>query len=324
MMSKMIDVKSTAEFLLDNDNYLILMHANPDGDTIGGGFALHFALRRLGKKSRVLCADEFSKKFDYIIKNYSDDEQFDIATVVAVDVADEKLLGELQGVYGGKIKLCIDHHRTNKMYAEMTYVNSNSAAVCECIYEILQQMGVLIDSLIANCLYTGLATDTGCFKFSNTTPKTHIYAAELMTLGAEYGEINRIHFEVKSQGRLKIEKEVLKNIEFYFEGKCAVITVTQSMINQTGCDMGDIDGITAMSRQIEGVFVGVTIREKPNGNFKVSIRTFDPYNAAEICSVFGGGGHTNAAGCEFSCTLEETKQSVLSEVNRVIEQQVSK
>ena len=111
---------------------------------------------------------------------------------------------------------------------------------------------------------------------------------------------------------------MFENIEFYYGGRCAVITVTRDMIKETGCPLGDLDGVTAMSRQIEGVQIGVTIKEKPDGKYKVSLRTFEPYNAADICAVFGGGGHIRAAGCEFSCDIESAKRQLLSAIGEVL------
>ena len=183
---------------------------------------------------------------------------------------------------------------------------------------MINELGTKITPYMASCLYTGIATDTGCFKFSNTTPRSHRYAAELIEKGADYGEINRVMFEVKSRGRIAMEREVLENIEFYYGGRCAVITVTRDMIKETGCPLGDLDGVTAMSRQIEGVQIGVTIKEKPDGKYKVSLRTFEPYNAADICAVFGGGGHIRAAGCEFSCDIESAKRQLLSAIGEVL------
>ncbi len=225
------------------------------------------------KRVFVVCPDKIPEKFGYLIKEY---EAFEPETVVAVDIADEKLLGSLYDRYSGRVALCIDHHGSNTKYAEMLYLEADAAAACECIYNVINELGTVITPYMASCLYTGIATDTGCFKFSNTTPRSHRYAAELIEKGADYGEINRVMFEVKSRGRIAMERKVLENIEFYYGGRCAVITVTRDMIKETGCPLGDLDGVTAMSRQIEGVQIGVTIKEKPDGKYKVSLRTFEP------------------------------------------------
>ena len=315
MRGQMISASAAASFLERSDKFVILTHASPDGDTLGSAYALADALCALNKRVFVVCPDKIPEKFGYLIKEY---EAFEPETVVAVDIADEKLLGSLYDRYSGRVALCIDHHGSNTKYAEMLYLEADAAAACECIYNVINELGTKITPYMASCLYTGIATDTGCFKFSNTTPRSHRYAAELIEKGADYGEINRVMFEVKSRGRIAMERKVLENIEFYYGGRCAVITVTRDMIKETGCPLGDLDGVTAMSRQIEGVQIGVTIKEKPDGKYKVSLRTFEPYNAADICAVFGGGGHVRAAGCEFSCDIENAKRQLLSARGEVL------
>ena len=315
MRGQMISASAAASFLERSDKFVILTHASPDGDTLGSAYALADALCALNKRVFVVCPDKIPEKFGYLIKEY---EAFEPETVVAVDIADEKLLGSLYDRYSGRVALCIDHHGSNTKYAEMLYLEADAAAACECIYNVINELGTKITPYMASCLYTGIATDTGCFKFSNTTPRSHRYAAELIEKDADYGEINRVMFEVKSRGRIAMERKVLENIEFYYGGRCAVITVTRDMIKETGCPLGDLDGVTAMSRQIEGVQIGVTIKEKPDGKYKVSLRTFEPYNAADICAVFGGGGHVRAAGCEFSCDIENAKRQLLSAIGEVL------
>lgn len=312
--------KETADFLKAHDNYLILTHASPDGDTLGSGFGLLSALLKAGKKAKVICPDEIPQKFSFLLGKECAD--FEYETVIAVDVADQRLLGHLESTFDGKIDLCIDHHQSNTGFAKHLYLERDSAAACETVYNVITELGVEIDTHIAGCLYTGIATDTGCFKFSNTTPRTHRYAALLMELGADYSEINRVMFEVKSKEKVAIERLVLEGIEFYFDGKCAVIAITKDMLNKTGCPRSELDSITALSRQIEGVMIGVTLKEQPSGNFKVSLRTFEPYSASDICRNFGGGGHVRAAGCEFSCSLEEAKQQLLKAVGEVLGENV--
>lgn len=318
-MTELITATKASSFLLENDKYAILTHSHPDGDTLGSAFALCSALRSVGKKANVVCPDEIPQKFLYLtVEGYED---FEPETVVSVDVADVKLLGALQDEYKDKIQLAIDHHGTNVMFSQLLYLEGDSAAACECVYNVLKEMNVTVTPFIATCLYTGIATDTGCFKFSNTTPRTHIYAAEFINLGADYDTINRVMFEVKSRGRLEMERRVLDGIEYICDGKCAIVTVTQKMIKETGCDSSDMDGIASLSRQIEGVLVGVTVREKVDGRWKVSVRTFEPYDASEICRNFGGGGHQRAAGCEFGCEVDEVKAQLKSVICGLLDKQ---
>lgn len=307
---KMIDVKECASLLKEFDNYLILSHRNPDGDTLGSAFALKRALDIMGKKSMVRCIDEMHPKYSYLWEDI-DNTEIEFDKIIAVDVADKKLLGEdFEEKYGDRVFLCIDHHLSNREYAENLLLEDRAAAAVV-IYEVICQLRVEITPQISNCIYTGLATDTGCFMFSNTTPTVHRIAADVMEKGADYTKINRLMFETKSLSYLKLEQMAMSSVETYFNGKCAIMTLTQEMFNISGATESECDGIAGLPRKIEGVKIGVTIRERSDGTYKVSMRTIEPFDAAKICAFFGGGGHNAAAGCEFDCSLSEVKSKLL-------------
>lgn len=305
-----IDVKTAATLLKGQDNILILTHMSPDGDTLGSGYALLRGLHQLGKKAQVLCGDTIPKKYAYL-KEDTREDAFEPQFVVSVDVADEKLLGDdLRERFGGKVDLCLDHHLSNTRYAENVYMEV-CAATCEVIYAVLKEMGVHFDKGIADCLYTGLSTDTGCFRYSNVTARTHRIAAELLELGAEADEINRVMFETKTKEYVKLQAEVLSSIEMYLDGKCAFVLLTQKMLKDSGCSETDCDGVSSIPRKIEGVLAGVTVREKADGSYKVSLRTYAPVDASKICKKMGGGGHERAAGCALDGTKYEAEKQKL-------------
>ncbi len=313
-----IDVKECVSLLKEYDNYLILTHRNPDGDTLGSAFALHRALSKLNKKSMVRCGDPIHPKYSYLWDGIDNDEiEFD--KIIAVDVADKKLLGEdFEAKYGNNVFLCIDHHLSNREYAENLLLEDRAAAAM-IIYEIVCEMGIEFTPEIANCVYTGLATDTGCFLFSNTTPTVHRIAADVMEKGADYTFINRLMFETKTLSYLRLEQMAVSSIESHFDGKCAIMMVTRKMIEESGSSASDCDGIAAIPRKIEGVKIAVTIRERHDGSYKVSLRTVEPYDAAKICANFGGGGHHAAAGCDFNCSIDEVKSALLKVIKEELE-----
>lgn len=312
-----IELQKVTELIRSFDNVLILVHHFPDGDTLGCGYALCMALQKLGKNARVECCDKIPDHYDYIISSV-EKQDFEYEHIVAVDVADVKLLGSLDGKYGDKVELCIDHHASNTVFAENTYVDSSAAAACEIIYEIILALGVEIDAEIAAALYTGVATDTGCFKFSNTTPRTHIIAAELMKTGINYGEINRIMFDTKSKSRFSVERMALENMIFTHNDKIALMTISQEMIRESKADDGDLDGITSLPRTIEGVIVGITLRERKDGKYKISVRSHAPVSASKLCAKFGGGGHDRAAGCEIANTLENARKMMIDAAENML------
>ena len=313
-----IDVKECVSLLKEYDNYLILTHRNPDGDTLGSAFALHRALSKLNKKSMVRCVDPIHPKYSYLWDGI-DNEDIEFDKIIAVDVADKKLLGEsFEEMYGDNVFLCIDHHLSNREYAENLLLEDRAAAAV-IIYEIICEMGIEFSPQIANCVYTGLATDTGCFLFSNTTPTVHRIAADVMEKGADYTFINRLMFETKTLSYLRLEQMAVSSIESHFDGKCAIMMVTRKMIEESGSSASDCDGIAAIPRKIEGVKIAVTIRERHDGTFKVSLRTVEPYDAAKICANFGGGGHHAAAGCDFDCSIDEVKNALLKVIKEELE-----
>lgn len=306
---KEFSLQEVCDFLKSHNDYLILTHASPDGDTLGSGFALMQILIALGKNAKVLCPDGIPPKFEFLVKTPVVD--FKEQTIIAVDIADPKLLGMACEQYEDKVELCIDHHVSNIKYSKSLFLDSTSAAACEIIYTIAIALGVEINKDIANALYTGIATDTGCFKYSNTTAKTHSITAKLFEAQIDATEINRAMFETISCARLEIERMALETIDFRFNGKCAIISITADMIEKTKCDKSDLEGVTAMARTIEGVVVGVTLRENQRGKVKVSVRTHDPIDACAICSNLGGGGHPRASGCEIVGDIEHAKQEII-------------
>ena len=287
---------------------LILSHHNPDGDTLGSAFGLQRALDWLGKDSAVLCSDPFPAKFAYFTEIR--ELNFEPDLIVAVDIADVQLFGEKLLPYAGRVDLCIDHHVSNTRYAKELCLSVEAAATAEIMVEIIKGMGVPLSSEIADPLYTGIATDTGCFKFSNTTGNTHRIAAELIDCGADYSTINRLMFDTKTRARVRVEQAALSSMEFFLEDQCAMIVVPRKLVEETRVDESDLDGVSAMPRQIEGVTVGVTLRER-DGFYKVSVRTVEPVNAFAICAELGGGGHVRAAGCTLSGSLDEVKKQIL-------------
>lgn len=314
----MITLESAAKTLLSKDKILILTHRSPDGDTIGSGYALAMALRKLGKSVKVDCTDPFPEKYSYFTDKLEKLE-FDEEFVVSVDVADTKLLGEKLSDYADKIDLCIDHHGSNTKYAKEYYVEASAAAAAQVIAKLIRLMNVEFDKDIANAIYTGITTDTGCFRYTNVTAETHRIAADMIDCGAESGMINRLMFETKSRSRLEIERRVMDSIQFYLDGRCAIAYATIDMMKESGAVDSDMEGVSSLPRQIEGVMAGITLREKNNGKFKVSVRTTDELDASAICANFGGGGHKAAAGCMITGTLNEAIEQIIEVVRQALE-----
>lgn len=320
MNTEMLNLTQAVQRLQQADRILLLCHKNPDGDTIGSAAALYHALRAQGKTAAIACSDPIPDRYDYMQVS-AFDGTFEPAYIVAVDVAGLQLFGPGTIEWAEKCDLCIDHHVSHSGYADGLVLDGQAAACAEIIYQLLQEMGAEITPLIADCLYTGVATDTGCFKFANVTPRTHRVAAELMERGARYVRLNELLFESKSRRQLAVEAIILKNIEFYFDGRCAITYLTLDEIAASGALPVDLESVTGIARAIEGVQVGVTMRQQPSGSYKISIRAAEGVDASAVATAFGGGGHRGAAGCEVFGGLENAKQALLDEVQRHLPQQ---
>ncbi len=315
---KMLTLRKCARYLKKHDNYIILTHASPDGDTLGSAYALYYGLKEIGKCASVICPDIIPQKYDYFAR-ITDHVSHENSTIVAVDVADKRLLGGLQEEFGDIVDLDIDHHISNTKFAKNLYLDADASATAEIIFELLTLMRIDINDITAKALYTGIATDTGSFKYATVTAKTHIIAAMLHEYNINASEINRLMFDTKSKRLLELERQVLKTAEFHFDDKCMLLCVTAEMQKKTGCSGTELEGIAVISRSVEGVKVGLTLKQIGDEEFKVSVRTYHPIDASEICKKLGGGGHKGAAGATVTGNLEEAKQKVLQAVKECLE-----
>ncbi len=315
---KELTLRQTARFLKKHNNYIILTHASPDGDTLGSAYALYYALNEIGKVAEVICPDIIPSKYNYFARktDHIDKTQ---ATVIAVDVADKSLLGALEEEFGHKVDLCIDHHISNSRYAKNLYLDADAAACAECIFDLISTMKVNINDITAKAIYTGLATDTGCFKYSTVTQKTLHICASLYEHNIGAADINRLMFDTKSKKLIQLEAMVLNSAEFHFDDKCILLAVTAEMQAETGCSGTELEGIAVISRSVEGVCAGVTLKQTGEDKFKVSLRTYPPLDASVICKALGGGGHKGAAGATVTGSLSEVKEKVLAAVKESLD-----
>ena len=305
-----VDLECVVRFLRDNDNYCILCHKNLDGDTLGGAYALFYGLLEISKRSIVrVMSQEHMKKFDFLLPKEDYELDFVVDNFITVDVADLLLLDE--NFRDKPFSLCIDHHALNKIPAHLKFVDSKRAATCELIYLILKELGVNLNKNILNCLYTGICTDTGCFKFSNVTPLTHKIAAELIEKGADFSNINFHMFDNKTKARLQLEKEIISNLEYHFNGRCVLVFVTQHIINSVSATKEDCADIAYIPACLQGVCVAITAKQEQEFCYKISVRARNGYNADVFCRRFGGGGHNAAAGCTIYGNLDLVREKLI-------------
>lgn len=308
-----IDLQTAVARLREMDDVLILTHRNPDGDAAGSTWSLCRLLRKLGKNVTFRLVGKVSDSLQFAAESAG--EAFEEQYVVSVDLAEATLLGDaLYADYADKVDLNIDHHGSNTLFAKETFLDADAAAAAQLVYQLYQAFGVQPDVKAAEQLYLGLSTDTGCFRYSNTNAACLRTAAALVEIGIDNGEINRRIFETKSKAYIQFESLALSSMRMYFDGKCAVMVLTREMFEKTGLDESDTHMIAALPRQVEGVYVGVTIKEKENGLCRVSMRTNEPIDASAVAKVFGGGGHKLAAGCDLYGTVRKATSDLLKEI----------
>lgn len=311
-------VQETASLLQSLDQVLILTHKRPDGDTIGCAAALCLGLRQLGKTAWVLPNEDAHGLFDPYFQGVLAPADFQPQVAVSVDVASQGMLPESAAPWKDNILLCIDHHGSNEGYAQHTLVDPAAAACGEIITKVLTQLGVTITAPIALLLYMAIATDTGCFVYSNTTPETHRIAADLMETGFDAQWVNKRHFRVKSLKRMQIESRLVRDMDLEQDGSLVFAYVTLDMIRELQATEEDLEDISSFIGLLEGVDNAVTVRQLKPEECKISLRTDGKsLNASLVCARFGGGGHPAAAGCTIHGTPAQAKAAMLDAIEQV-------
>ena len=332
-----INLSQAAAFLLQHDDYLILTHRRPDGDTVGSAAALCRALRSLGKTAWIYENPQFTPKFapylnglvgavtghpqkPPLLAGEGDRAAVEglppsgtAPIIVSVDIASKTLFPF--GMEDAAVDLAIDHHGTNAGFAARTFVDADRAACGEIIWSLLKLLDVSPDKAIAEAIYVAVSTDTGCFRYSNVTAGTLRVAADCVACGAEIYPINRAMFEIKSWARLRLEGYLVQTMEFFRDGLVAVCAIPEEIMQSYGLTEDDVDSISAFPRNIEGVKIGVLLRQVEGGAGKISVRTSPQYDASAICARMGGGGHAAAAGATVPGGITAAKAAVLKAID---------
>ena len=307
---KTLTRSEAAEFLLQNDKFAILTHRKPDGDTLGSAAALCLGLRSLGKTAHILENPEIGARLAFLAEGLTKEEAAECDTVIAVDVAAPNMLPKCFARYEDWVRLRIDHHGSSTPFAEAELADPESASCAELIGEVLALMGTSLNRDIANALYVGISTDTGCFRYANTTAHTFRTAADCAEAGAEIFRLNQMLFETNSLAKLRMHAWIAENLRLFDGGKKAIVAIPRAVEDLIGVTEEDMDNISSFPRTVEGVFLAATLRQTKDGITKISARAVPGYDAAAVCAHFGGGGHKGAAGGSSSLSLEETAKQL--------------
>lgn len=317
--AKTIDLKTLVSKIKKADSFLIATHENPDGDGIGSILALAEGLRQLGKKTTLYIKDPVPKMYHYlpgykkIKQTLPKKTQFDLSFLVD--------LGELERVGpdfiacpGRKETISLDHHAKGEHNADFNFCLPKQASSGEVIYKILEALKVKFTKSMATCIYTAMVTDTGSFKYSNTTQETFAIAAELMKQKIDVWQVAMNCFESSTLGRMDYLKRVLNTLEVHSSKKVAWVVMKQSDLKASGATADEAEGFINYPRSIDGVEVAIAFKEIGEDFYKLSFRSKHYVNVAEIAEMFDGGGHIRASGCKMKGSLEVVKARILKEV----------
>ena len=298
------------------EKIVIITHENPDGDAIGSSLAMKLALKQLGKDADVIIP-EFPKTFEFLpgideVKKESNIEEYDLA--IALDCASIKLLNGFAKYFdSAKIKVAIDHHSSNTMFADYNYVDQYAGAFADLLLVCFSYFNINVTKDIGTCILAGIITDTGGFRYEGVTADTFRFVADLCEKGIKVSQVYSQVFASKTRAKFELHRIALNRLEFLEEGKVAFTYVTKTDEKQVEAKNGDYDGIVENGRDVEGVEVSVFLRETDKG-IKVSLRSKNYVNASKVAMMFGGGGHIRAAGCTIQGTIEQAKNQIINRV----------
>ena len=317
MSGNRLTARETAAALRGMDNVLILTHVRPDGDTIGCAAALCQALRGTGQAAYLLYRPESTATYAPCAAPYWAPEGFAPEHVVSTDIAALNLLPDNAAAYADRIELAIDHHGSHGFFAEQVCLDADAAACGEILYGIIRELTAVTPD-IAMLLYVAIATDTGCFVYSNTTAQTHRIASELLGCGIDVGPVNKALFRTKSRTRLAMEARMVADMTLFDQDRVVVMTIPLSLRQEMHATEADIEELSSLAALVEGTDCGVTLRELRPGVIKISLRTGPRVDACAVCQKLGGGGHRAAAGATADGTMDEVRSAVLRAYQEVV------
>lgn len=303
-----------AEFLRAHDDYLILTHRKPDGDTAGSAALLCRALRVCGKRAHILRNPQLTPRFAALHEGLTAEQAHGGETVISVDVASAKLLPE---GFPEAIALRIDHH-ASESFTALELVDTHAGACGELLYDLLPLLGVTLDRPMAVALYTAISTDTGCFCYANTTAHTFLAAAACAQTGADLFGVAQALFDTNSLPKLRLQAWITEHLRLYEGGSVAVCALPRAVELRLGAAEDDTENLSGFVRAIEGVKLAALLRENADGRVRLSVRAVPEWDAAAVCARFGGGGHRGAAGATLEAPLERAAEAVAEALREAV------
>ena len=319
-------IEQIAEIINKHDNFLVITHVNPDGDAIGSLLGMYLALREMGKTAAPVLGTKFPALFEFLpgkddVLIGLESINFDPTYIISLDVAAENRISpQVDALRETATLINVDHHPTNPGYGNINHIQRHANSTTQLVYEILEKAGHPLSIDVGKCLYTGLITDTGCFKFAGVTSKTFELAAKLLEPGVDNYEITRYLFEEFAVSRLALEKLMLERLEILLDGKLVLSHLDLEDFEEIGADLSEGENLVNRLRETRGVEVGGLITELSDSLCKVSLRSKGLIDVSAIASELGGGGHRRAAGIKASMSPQKLRIRLLELISTALSQ----
>jgi len=322
-------INEIASILRTEDCFLVVTHINPDGDAVGSLLGMHLALLEMGKRSWALCADKVHELYNFLPRHeqiisdatdVTDTPRF----IIAVDAAvEDRISGDLTSFRSKADLINIDHHATNPRFGDFNFVQDSASSTAELVHEILKAAGYNLSPDVGKCLYTGLVTDTGGFRFSGVNSRTLTLAAEMLAAGFDSYEVTRPLFEEYPLRRIYMERLVLERVEVLLGGKLVMSTLYSEDFKKFGAEMSETENLVNRLRENQGVMAGILFTQMSDKLIRVSFRSKDSLDVSSIAKALGGGGHRHAAGLRSTLPLQELKDRIIQAVAQALDSQSS-
>ncbi|WP_028561389.1 DHH family phosphoesterase [Paenibacillus pinihumi] len=318
-------LEAALAFMNEGDDFLVVSHVQPDGDAISSTVVVGWLLNKLGKRFLLVNESELPSRLSFLtladsIQRFNEQAPpWGFSRVISTDCADYKRIGQVSSSFQpGTALLNIDHHPTNDGFGSVNVIRSDAAATVEILYDLIEHAGIALDVEAATAIYTGLMTDTGGFRYANTTPHVMSIAAELLKLGVKGNDLADHLLEKMTRPQLMLLQRGLSRLAFTEDGKIGWLYITPADLEETQAVPEDLEGLVNYARNIDGVEVGMLFKGTMDGQTKVSLRSAGRVDVAAIAQSFGGGGHVRAAGCRLEYGLPEAMPKVVDAVRRVL------
>lgn len=315
-------LQAAVQFIREGDDFLVVSHLSPDGDAISSTSAIGLILESLGKRYRLINEGHTPDKYRLLlahqpISDYSSDEPKErYERVISVDCADYARIGNVHRLFAEGVQLLnIDHHPTNDHFGAVNLIRTDAAATVEIIYELAEALEVNWTKPLANCVYAGLLTDTGGFRYSNTTSNVLAVAERMLRQGAEGALLSERLLETMTYAQIQLLREALATMSFTEDRRIAWMCVSTSLIASLGANDEDTEGLVNLPRNVEGVEVGMLFKQRNELTVKVSLRSAGKVDVSQIAKRFGGGGHVRASGCTVTGEIDDIVQKFVEAVN---------